>query len=220
MKPYFFATIIFFIINSATIAQTNQENRDILAELGKEQTGIIARQDKLAVVYCSLINHVLVSAKEFDSSRPIYYGFALTTNKVSVLFLLRPEYGLRISVVNEKGETVAPTRQGAKFGRYFDVLKGFNKDAIDPTKGKAHGRAPNWQVVGPRDDISFLGSFAIPAPDELFDFKTAGKYVVKIETACFLKQDFIPNIRSDTTNYTLVKFPPVKLQVIKKEVEK
>ena len=98
-----------------------------------------------------------VPVAEFDSSKPIFIGFGLTTNEVSLLFALQPEYGFRISAASESGEPVEPTSNGAEYGRKFDVLKGYEKEAINPLYG--FGRPPHWVRIGPTCDKPMIASF-------------------------------------------------------------
>lgn len=218
MRYLFFAAVALIACFSVD-AQIIDYNANVLNEMETNKMAIVIKQERLAVAYCSLVNHTFVSVKEFDSSRPIYYGFAMTTNKYTVMFLLRPEYGLRISAIGEDGRLVEPTAMGSKLGRHFDDLKGFDKKAIDPNHGKSHDPFFNSQEVTPPYTTAII-EYSISPPDQLFNFKTPGKYVVTIETACFLSRDFIPQIQNNSTNYDLIKFPPVKLQIIKNNDEK
>jgi hypothetical protein len=233
MKKYIFAIFVGFYSIMAT-AQTNNKNTDIfvaanptnspnfLEEYKRLHLGVISEtRSNLLVIYLSESDDVYHWAKEFYSNKHIYFGFALTTNKVSVLVVLKPEYGFRISAVTENGMPVEPTSEGAKYGRSFNDLKGFDKQAIDPTRNKPHySYMPHFDIVGPTSDAPRFDKIA--TPDELFTFQKPGKYTITIETACFLKDDYMPHINSNTTNYYLVKSPPppVKLTVIKKEDEK
>lgn len=208
MKSYT-STIIALLTCLVASAHTNNE-RNVLAEYEKNQTGIVSRSDTLAVVYKpSPEGTRVVLAKEFDSSKPIYFDFFSTTNRPFVLYNLRPEYGFRISAATETGEPVKPTHKGAKYGKNFDALKGYDDEAIPPQRWKTVAGLPNsYHGYGAR----------MPAPDELFNFKKPGKYTMTIEAACFPNRYFPPHPRPKTNCY-LVKFPPVKIQVVKKEVE-
>jgi hypothetical protein len=198
------------------VAQTNQE-QGILAEYEKNQTGIVSRsQYSLAIAYTPSGNDIPpggVSAKEFDSSKPIYFQVYSTTNKPFVFFILQPQYGFRFSMSSESGEVVMPSRKGAKYGSNFDNLKIFDADYID-TAGR---RYPYWNVTA-RVDFPEVGK-RIPPPDDLFDFKKPGKYIMTIEAACFASRYYPPHPGDQSTNYYLVKFPSVRLTVVKKEKE-
>ena len=211
-------------------AQTNHQSTDIVVAnptnawnyfevFEKSQAGGVSKAptNNILVMYLpddAIMN--LWSANVFDSSKAIYFGFALTTNKYSVILALKPEYGFRMSAVTENGEPVSPTSKGSRYGKSFDQLKGFDKKAIDPTRNVPHySYMPHFCIVGPTNETPSFE--AIATPDELFNFTKPGKYTMTIETACFAKGDYMPNINSSTTNYSLVKFPPVRLQVIKKD---
>lgn len=208
MKPYIF-TVIVLLYCLVAVAQTNQVEKNILTEFENNQTGVVSRQDKLAVVYQpSPEGTRVVLAKEFDSSKPIYFELISTTNRPFVLYILRPEYGFRISASTETGEQIQPTHKGAKYGKNFDALKGYDDEAIPPQR---------WKVIASLPNSNSGYGMPMPAPDELFKFKKPGKYIMTIEAACFASRDFPPRAGDKSTNYYLVKFPPVKLQVVKKE---
>lgn len=215
MKRSFIVTGALIACLSA-IAQDDETSVNVLNQMETNKTVIVVRQGRLAVVYCSLVNHTFVSVKEFDSGRPIYYGFAMTTNKYTDMFLLRPEYGLRISATGEDGRLVELTGVGSMLGRHFDDLKEFDKKVIAPNQGKSQDPIRNPQMVTPPYTTAII-EYSISPPDQLFNFKTPGKYTVTIEMACFLSREYIPHIQNNSTNYDLIKFPPVKLTVIKEE---
>ena len=211
MKCY--SLLTFFWLSYYTAGgQANQE-RNILIEYEKNQTAIVSRSKyPLAIAYTPPGNDIPpggVSAKEFDSSKPIYYQVYSTTNKPYIFFILQPQYGFKISASSESGEVVMPGIKGVKYGSNFDSLKIFDTNHIDTT-GR---RYPYWSVTA-SVDVPEIGRRISP-PDELFDLKKPGKYTMTIETACFVCRDYPPRYKS--TNYFLVKFPPVTLQVIKKE---
>ena len=211
---YLFFTAVALVACISIDAQIIDYNANVLNGMESNKTAIVVKQERLCVAYCSLANHVFVPVTEFDSGRPIYYGFAMSTNKYTVMFLLRSEYGLRISAIGEDGRPVELTAMGSKLGRHFNDLKGFDKKAIDPNHGKSRDPFLNPQDVTPPYTPSII-NYLISPPDQLFNFKTPGKYIVTIETACFLSRDFIPHILNSSTNYDLIKFPPVKLTVVK-----
>jgi hypothetical protein len=209
-------------------AQTNNE-RNVLEEFGKSRPGVVSRNENMAIVYQPFpaIYHQLhaiyqpfpgktpdAQLTQFNSSDPIYVRFVSTTNKPSLLFMLRPQYEFRFSAVSENGEDVEVTHLGAKYGRYFDDLKSVDNDAIAMNNRRTFMRSIA-DVYG--SDID-LGT-AMLTPDELFRFKKPGKYTMTVEAACFASRDFPPKLGSIKTNYYLVKFPPVKLQIIKEEAK-
>jgi len=214
MKLYVFLACL---CSAAMFAQTNQDRRDFLDEFDQYKTGVVCRsKEGLAIIYCPPINGTkMVDARTFDSSKPIHFGFVLMTNRASVLFILRPEYGFRISAVTETGELVTPSSKGSKFGRYFEDIEGFDKSVIDPKREQSHGAVPNWYHVSPADHVPGLYD-SLPPPDELFNFKKPGKYTMRIESACFLSRESIPHIHSNSTNYYVVKFPIVELNIIRR----
>lgn len=203
MKSYI-STVIVFLLCFAGLAQTNSE-KTVLAEFEKNHTGIVSRSDKLAVVYRS----------SPDSSQPIYVELISTTNVSSLLYILRPEYEFRFSAFSESGEAVELTHKGAKYGRHFDDLKTVDRDAI----AMNNRGTPMRNIAIPPGSWIPLGT-PMFTPDELFNFNKPGKYTMTIEAACFASRDFPPRPMPPATNYYLVKFPPVKIQVVKKEVVK
>ena len=124
--------------------------------------------------------------------------------------MLRPEYAFRISAFSEDGLPVEPTRKGMKYGSKFDTLKEYSDAAIN----KAGRRPPYWDIASPPSQFSDSGE-NIPPPEELFNLSKPGKYTMTIEAACFACRYFPPPPGDNATNYYLVKFPPVKLTVIK-----
>jgi hypothetical protein len=213
-KTCMFTMIIGFylIIVTAQAGSTNTEN--FLEACKMDHIGAISEtRSNLLVIFLSKSDDVGHWAKVFNANKHILFGFALTTNQVSLLFALRPEYGFRLSAATENGKPVELTSRGAKYGRNFDELTGYEKNAIDPSLGG--GRSPHWFVIGPSSDRPMFGS--LPSPDELFNLKEPGQYTMSIETACYLKGDYTLKI-DNPTNYCLVKFPPVKLTVIKQRM--
>lgn len=191
-------------------AQTNENKLHFFENCESNHLGVIAKTSALLVVYLPSFGKGVLSEKELRSDQPISFGFGLITNKVSVVQMPRPEYGFKISAISEAGTPVELSIEGAKYGRFFDNLKGYDKKVVD----KSYGRHPYWLIVGPSCDNPTTRIFGIP--DKLFIFTKPGKYFVRIETACFLKGDYLPHINSNTTNYNLIKFPPVQLTVINK----
>jgi hypothetical protein len=211
MKSYI--SIVFALLACfAAGAQTNNE-RNFLKEYETNQTGLVSKSDKLAIVYQPSPEWGrVILAKDFDSSKPIYVEFVSRTNVSSLLYILRPEYGFRFSAISEDGEMIEPTRQGAKYGKKFDDLKTVDREAI----AMNNRGTPMRDIAGPHNSWIPVGT-PMFTPDELFKFKTPGKYTITIEAACFASQEWPPRPTPPMTNYYLAKFPPVKLTVIKKE---
>jgi hypothetical protein len=197
-------------------AQTGT-NFDWLQMYSEHQLATVSRpSDRLVMFYCPHSpTGKLLSAKEFDASQKIDFGFILTTNILhSVLFVLKPEYGFRISAMTESNSVVLLTKLGKRFGSHFNDVGVFDKNVVEVDPRDPPRRMPNWVYVSFRDEQPSLGH-NLPSPDQLFNLPTPGRYTIIIEAACFVGDDPIPQINS--TNYHLVKFPPVKLQIIKKE---
>lgn len=156
-----------------------------------------------------------VSAPIFSAGKPIRFGFCSTGSAPAVLFILLPEFGFRISAFAENGDKVELSHQGARFGKRFADLEGYDKRAIDTSRSKP----PHWYIAAPSDTMPTLES-TIPSPDDLFNFSHSGRYTMIVEASCFLGKRFPPPAGSHATNYVLVKFPPVKLQIIKEDPQK
>lgn len=134
----------------------------------------------------------------------INFGFITTTGMFSV-YLMKPEYSCRISVVSESGKIVPRTRAGEKYGRSFDAVKKWDRGFLDMSGPNAQRRRPYWTLAQP----DFPSVKKLPALRELFNFENPGAYEVTIEM-----QVFSHAFRESSTNAYLVKLPPVKLKVI------
>ena len=204
-------TVIAFLSCFIASAQTNQE-KNILEWYKTNQTGVVSSSGRLAIVYTPPPYGMNpVSAKEFDASKPIDYRFISTTNVPSFIYILRPEYQFHFFMLAENGDVVEPTRQGAKYGRLYDDLKTLdwhNTIGIDNRGNYIYGPADiPYHHPGP--------ATSIPSPDDLFKIPKPGKYTLTIQAACFASRDWPPQ-----TNYDLIKLPPVRLNIIKREDEK
>jgi len=203
-------TVIAFLSCFIASAQTNQE-KNILEWYKTNQTGIVSTSGRLAIVYTPPPYGMNpVSAKEFDASKPIYYQHFSTTNVPSFLYILRPEYQFHFFMLAENGDVVEPTRQGAKYGRLYDDLKTLD---WHNTIGINNRGDPMRDIAGIPDRPGT--PFSIPSPDDLFKIPKPGKYTLTIQAACFASREWPPQ-----TNYDLIKLPPVRLTIIKREDEK
>jgi hypothetical protein len=212
MKTFFLITFL-GIFPLLSFAQSNQGLEDVLKDYEQYHSGVVSKSgNALAIVYCQPEGIYRPNVDSLASDKPIHFGFVLTTNSYSVVFILLPEYGFRISATTTNGEPIKFTREGSRFGRYFDHVVGFDKHFIDPTRNERHGSIPNWYNVWPSDQMPNVGN-ALPAPDDLFEFKKDGYYKMKIETACFLCLKFTNTIQVDPTNYSVEKFPSVELTI-------
>lgn len=145
-----------------------------------------------------------------DADKPFNYGFQSTISNYFQLFILRPEFGYKISAKGEDGNAVELTRLGAKYGSRFSEINGYKKGIFDMTPGYSHV-SPYWAYAanpGPPRPL--------PAPDKLFKFKRPGRYIMSVEVKC-LYRPVPPPGESYKTNLHIVQFPPVKLTVVKED---
>lgn len=137
--------------------------------------------------------------------KPISFGF-ITATGVFNIYLMKPEYGCRISAVSESGKIVPRTRTGKKYGRAFDLVKKWDRNCLDKSGPNADRWRPYWTLARP----GFPSVKKLPALHEFFNFEKPGRYEVTIEM-----QVFSHAFHSSSTNAYLVKLPPIKLQVVK-----
>jgi hypothetical protein len=153
----------------------------------------------------------------FLSDTPVRFGFSSTSNMYYDIFMLRPEYGYRVFAKSENGERLEATRLGARYGEKFGEIRGYDKDTLDFSRrrGDRHPDRERPYYVG-KAAQGFSGlPRSLPAPEELFRFNKPGKYIMWIEMQVLC----CPSGRGAAGDIYLVKFPPVGLQVIKKENE-
>jgi hypothetical protein len=169
-------------------------------------------QSNLVVSFRPLLsdNHAIpvVPATNFPADRPILVGYSSTTAAVYNLLMLRPEYGYRVSATSESGVLMEKTWKGREYGAKCDEVKGYLERAIDTSRGSP---GFHWHfATQPETEDEFHLSQQLSAPSELFRMDKPGKYTVRIEAQC-LCRPFPPR----TTNFYVVRFPPVLLPVIK-----
>jgi hypothetical protein len=199
---------VFSIACSLAFPQKSQSQSSFVDRYENDLVAIVSRSaSNLAILFFPPVDgNRVVLATNFPASQDIRFGFASTANAGSFVCKLLPEFAFRISAVSTSGECVRLTRKGSKYGRHFGEINGFDKRMIETSR-----RGPYWTLVAPQDSVP-ESSNRFPPPDELFDFERPGKYTVTIQAACLASPRIFP-LR--TTNFCLVKFPPVKLQITK-----
>jgi len=158
-----------------------------------------------------------VSTAVFPSDKLVRFGFSSATNMNFDIFMLRPEYGYKLFATSEDGERLKATRMGAHYGQKFGKVRGYDKDILDFSRRRAD-RHPDRErpYYAGRAAQGFSGlPRSLPAPEELFRFGKPGKYVMWVEMQVLC----CPSGRGAAGDIYLVKFPPVGLQMIKKENE-
>jgi hypothetical protein len=198
MKPFIISLALCLLFNAtAHSVETNRFAFDTLNSV------ISAPRSNIVVVFTSHEQ----GAAHFAADQPITFGFLAMTNTDNKVFMLSPEYGYRISATDENGQSVETTSTGRGYGRLFEDIKGVHdKSALDMTWILGYRRAAPYAAYA-TEVIPSLGR-KLPAPQELFKFRKAGGYTVTVELQCLY-----------STNLYLVRFPPVKLQIIKTEQE-
>jgi hypothetical protein len=194
--------VLFFLSISAAYADGT--NKLFIYQV--ENCVISDQQSNMVVYFQGLHNNDAV----LDADKPFNFGFQSTTSNYFQLFILRPEFGCKMSAKGEDGVDVELTRLGAKYGSRFGEVNGYKKDIFDMTPGYNHD-VPCWDYAanpGPPRQL--------PAPAKLFNFRQPGHYTISIAIKCLYRPS-PPLGESYRTNLFLVQFPPVKLAVIKGE---
>ena len=152
------------------------------------------------------------NAVDFSVDKSIKYGFGTAQSVPYDVFALNDEYGCSISVKSESGQDVARTSNGQEYGGKFLKVTSFDRKQLDYSNGRGNGgyQSPYLNVAAVRG--VFL-SRELPPLEKLFKFDKPGRYIVLIQLQCFVG----PYGESNATNVNLVRFPLVKLQVIKKD---
>lgn len=140
------------------------------------------------------------------SDRPLQIGFVSTDGNPRLVFLLRPDYGFRISAVSEKGEALPFTKKGIAFSNELKMAKGYDKAIL----------AKFFSRGGPRGISSLTmasdkpSSVEFPSPDSLFQFPRPGQYTLTMEV-----QVLTCPLGCDVRGARAVRFPPVRVVVEK-----
>ncbi|HWY31337.1 MAG TPA: hypothetical protein VNX46_11300 [Candidatus Acidoferrum sp.] len=148
----------------------------------------------------------------FPSDKKIKYGFASVRAVPFDVLALKEEYGCIISAKSESGEDIEKTPSGDKFGKRFLDVVAFDKSQLDLTKGRGNG-GPQFPYISVAAPDGGIFSRDIPPLESLFEFDKPGQFVVSIQLQCFVG----PYGKSTSTSVHLVRFPPVKIHVIKQK---
>lgn len=154
----------------------------------------------------------------FPADEPISIGFCSTTDQIYEIYRLAPDYGYRLSARSEDGQLVQTTELGTQCGKKFDKANDYGINAFDRSGAyydgnilrHAYGGGYSYRTLAIRDEPALQAVF--PPPQDLFNFEKPGNYTLWIEYQCFYRP-FPPA----STNLYLVRFPPLKLQVLKRE---
>lgn len=200
------AVLNFFALNLflAVIAHPDSTNS---TQYEFPQTWVVSEtRSNVFVVFMG--DHPVVPGVSAD--KPLRLGFrSATTNSYDIL-ILRPEFGYKVSAVSSSGRLIETTRKGAKCGKKFDLIRGWDRNVLDMSRTRDHpnSESPYWLVAHPEFPIGR----ELACPEELFKFDKPGKYTMSIEL------QFLSYPRSSrSTNAYLVRLPPVKLEVVKEE---
>lgn len=146
--------------------------------------------------------------RHFVASRPILVGLMSVDGIEYNVLPLAPAYGYRVRAESETGAALTPTPLGRTYGQHFDDVKGFDERALVWTGPDGEKRKRPLMAAAPVGGASTVCQF--PAPQDLFQFPKPGKYIVWVELQCLSRP-----IRGTSTNWSVVRLPPVKLRVVK-----
>lgn len=162
------------------------------------------RSNLCAVVFTNSYPHSgLVSA-----TNPVSYGFVSTTNISYQIFILKPEYGCRISAHSKNRLPIKKTKTGVRYGEKLDLFKEWKWDEAkltDKASGSGDLRRPYWGVAR----CGMPSVRQLPPLKDLFEFQGPGRYWVTVEFqvgACPLK--------ARSTEAYLLRFTPVTFETI------
>jgi len=153
----------------------------------------------IAVIFLSASHN----ASAFPSAQPIGVGFLSMTNRSYKILRLKPEYEYRLLMSDESGNVIPPKPVGARYGEKFNALKGFNASAVTRDRAFVSIATPEFP---PPNKLTF------PAPEVLFRLEKAGRYTLFVEAQCFCG-----SFPHTSTNLYLIRFPPVRIPVVKRD---
>lgn len=149
-------------------------------------------------------------AAVFPVHKQIRYGFGSALPVPFDVLTLGEEYGCMMTATSDSGQIVRKTKEGKKWGKMFFDVVGFNRKQLDYAKGRGSGGFQSPYLSTATTEVATF-SRSLPPLDSLFRFEKPGKYSVSIYLQCFVG----PFGQSCATNVTLVRFPPVSVQVVK-----
>jgi hypothetical protein len=225
LKTTYFLIILFISVSGKVVADsTNKGSYEVKVNVSNHiYTAILDGTNSATVdfgdcVFSKPCSNIFVAyqssthdSNTFPADKPIEFGSGSETNYDFVVLMLRPEYGYRLFAISEDNKKVQLTRTGEKYGKKFNDIKGFNKSVLDWTRVPGRYNPDNPCRTYARHDMPYI-SRIFPAPQDIFNFEKPGKYAMWIELQYFARPA-LPG----STNLNLIKFPPVKLTVIKKE---
>jgi len=140
----------------------------------------------------------------FSSDAEMDYGLMCTNNGAYTIAVLAPEYGFDIWAVDDQGVPLQMTRRGAKFGSELQSVQGYSRSQLGT--GRRGRGLPPYRTFA-RNVPEFGMKF--PAPISLFKFPKPGTYSMYLRA-----QVWAYPYRGSVTNASLVRLPPVKLQIL------
>lgn len=140
----------------------------------------------------------------FPSDAEMDYGLMCTNSRVYTIAVLAPEYGFDIWAVDDQGVPLEMTRRGARFGSELQSVKSYSRNQLGTGR---RGRGLPQYMAFARKAPDFGMKF--PAPRSLFKFPKPGTYTMYVRAQVWA----YPNSGS-VTNASLVRLPPVKLQIL------
>lgn len=123
------------------------------------------------------------------------------TGKVELFHPLDLAYGLKMKLIDSKGELVAKTKEGKRAGSLFNDLG--NMDNTRLTRVYAWGSF--------QENAGFGGGKFLPPPVDLFRISKPGLYKLVVEMQMFRPW----TVGLSSNRPTLIRFPPVELTVEK-----